>query len=101
VDFVKRRGEHLPRWRARVRHAGREHTIGHFWTAEEAAKACDEAAGRFHGEFAKPNFSNVASEPAGFSTIEFDWSLGILSVTPHLIVRGSHRWNGKTYKGQP
>lgn len=33
----------------------------------------------------------------GFSTLDFDWSLGIFSVAPHLIVKQALRWGGKTY----
>jgi predicted phosphodiesterase len=34
----------------------------------------------------------------GFSTIDYDWSLGVFSVTPHLIVRNILRWGNKTYQ---
>lgn len=33
----------------------------------------------------------------GFSTIDFDWSRSIFSVTPHLIVKGALRWGSLTY----
>jgi predicted phosphodiesterase len=34
---------------------------------------------------------------SGFSTIDYDWSVGVFSVTPHLIVRNNLRWGGVTY----
>jgi UDP-2,3-diacylglucosamine pyrophosphatase LpxH len=61
--------------------------------------------GSIRGAFANGHLCDVSKADyitnpdwqQGFSTIEFDWSAGIFSVTPHLIVRGCHRWNGKTY----
>lgn len=44
------------KYRARIHHHGKEHFIGYYDTAEEAARAYDRAAVQFHGEFATLNF---------------------------------------------
>lgn len=46
------------RWRAHIYRDGKKHCLGHHLTAEEAAKAYDEAALRLHGAFAITNFNN-------------------------------------------
>lgn len=43
------------RWKARIRVDGRLISLGHFKTKEEAARAYNEAALRYHGRFAKLN----------------------------------------------
>ncbi len=44
------------KWRSSIKIVGRSITIGRFETATQAAKAYDEFARQFHGEFAKTNF---------------------------------------------
>lgn len=46
----------LGNWRARIQTNGKEITIGCFPSAEEGARAYDEAARKYHGEFAHLNF---------------------------------------------
>ncbi len=52
VSFRKNRGT----WVARIQMFNRTLRIGSFKTSEEAARARDEAAKRYHGDFAKLNF---------------------------------------------
>lgn len=44
-------------WSARISFEGRNLYLGHYETAEEAARAYDEAAKKYYGEFAKLNFT--------------------------------------------
>ena len=53
VSFEKRRG----RWDVRIRHEGKQIWIGTFDNEIDAAKAYDAAAKKYHGEFARLNFS--------------------------------------------
>lgn len=49
------------KWMAQIGHKGVRINLGYFSTAEEAARAYDEAAKKLHGEFAVLNFP--ANEP--------------------------------------
>lgn len=53
VSFHKHRGL----WQARIMTKGKSIHLGYFDTAEEAATAYDEAAKKYHGEFARLNFN--------------------------------------------
>jgi hypothetical protein len=44
------------RWGARIMHLKRTHILGQYATAEDAARAYDEAARELHGAFARLNF---------------------------------------------
>ena len=44
------------RWYAAIKKEGKSHHLGHYKTAEEAARAYDKAARNLHGEFAYQNF---------------------------------------------
>ncbi len=52
VHFEKSRG----RWSASIRHNGKTVWLGRFDSEIEAGKAYDEAAKKYHGEFARLNF---------------------------------------------
>jgi hypothetical protein len=56
VSFEKRRG----RWDVRIRHEGKQIWIGTFDNEIDAAKAYDAAARKYHGEFARLNFPELA-----------------------------------------
>ncbi len=49
-------GQHSGKWRARIETDEGSKYLGHFLTAEEAARAYDEAAKLYHKEFACLNF---------------------------------------------
>lgn len=51
---------HGNRWYASIRAEDRTHRLGAFETPEAAARAYDEAAVRFHGDFARLNFPKAA-----------------------------------------
>lgn len=50
------------KWKATIRVSGRKQHLGYFVSAEDAARAYDQAALRFFGEFASLNFSGVPTE---------------------------------------
>ena len=49
-------GTRSKKWEANISAGGVRHRLGYFATAEEAARVYDDAAKRFHGEFARLNF---------------------------------------------
>lgn len=57
VSFSKRKGK----WFAAIRVNGKKTWLGYFANEEDAAKAYDEAAQKYHGEFARVNFSESLS----------------------------------------
>lgn len=48
----------MNRYKATIHHEGKEHHLGYFRTQKQAAQAYDDAAKKFHGEFAKLNLSD-------------------------------------------
>ncbi|MGB7581071.1 MAG: AP2/ERF family transcription factor [Sedimentisphaerales bacterium] len=60
VFFEKQSG----RWVARTTVGGKRIWLGRFDDETEAAKAYDEAAKKYHGEFAQLNFPNLTAENA-------------------------------------
>jgi len=52
VTFDKSRGQ----WAAKIKHSNKRIWLGRFDSEIEAAKAYDEAAKKYHGEFARLNF---------------------------------------------
>jgi hypothetical protein len=50
------RGRHYERWRVRIAFNGKRIHIGYFRSPEVAARAYDEAAKKYHGQFAQLNF---------------------------------------------
>ena len=65
--------------------------------------------GTYRAGFANGHLSDVAQAhyitapdwQQGFTTIDYDWSTGVFSVTPRLIVKGRLRWGGTTYGATP
>jgi len=57
VSFYKSRGK----WAAYINAAKKRINIGHFNSEIEAARAHDQAAVKYHGEFARLNFPEVAT----------------------------------------
>jgi hypothetical protein len=56
VHFDKSRGQ----WGARIKHGNKSIWLGRFDSEIDAAKAYDEAAKKYHGEFARLNFTESA-----------------------------------------
>jgi hypothetical protein len=52
------------RWEARIRHLGKLLHLGCYDTPEDAARVYDDAARKYHGEFARLNFPIPTHEPA-------------------------------------
>jgi len=52
------------KWRAHIRIAGKQHSLGYYATREEAAGAYDVAAVEAHGEFARRNFAAPFAPPS-------------------------------------
>jgi hypothetical protein len=55
VSLEKRNGK----WRAGIKSDGKHKNLGYFENQEDAARAYDEAAKIYHGEYAVLNFSQV------------------------------------------
>ena len=49
--------KHMKKWRVQIRSDGKHIDLGHFSNQIEAAHAYDEAARKYHGEFANTNFN--------------------------------------------
>lgn len=53
--------KHANRWTARIGHDGGYSHLGYYFSEETAAKAYDEAALRYFGEYARLNFPELAT----------------------------------------
>jgi hypothetical protein len=77
--------------------------FGHLHRFQSFFETCDD--GTIRGGYANGHLSEVTEAKyiqspdwqEGITTIDFDWSLGIFSVTPHMIVKKAILWNGRTY----
>lgn len=49
-------GKKYSYWRSKIRYDGNEINLGNFKSEQEAARAYDSAAKKYHGEFASANF---------------------------------------------
>ncbi|MBU1517550.1 MAG: ATP-binding cassette domain-containing protein [Planctomycetes bacterium] len=63
VSRIKNRNK----WQASITYNYRRIYLGHFDNQEDAAKAYDQAAMLYHGDFAVLNFSQVSAKPSTFS----------------------------------
>lgn len=55
VQYIKNPRYKYKKYKAAIVHQGKQHFLGCFYTAEDAAKAYNEAAIKFFGPFAKVN----------------------------------------------
>jgi hypothetical protein len=60
IYFEKRTG----RWIARIEHNNKRIWIGRYDSEIDAALAYDDAAKKYHGEFARLNFSENSQSPS-------------------------------------